>query len=68
VVHHFLRGLKSVKKKKKKKSHSDCSRGVGGYELQDQHDLIPASIHHQYDSPQGIGAFASEIMQTAPMP
>ena len=29
--------------------------------------LIPGSLHYEYDFPQGIGAFPSEIMQTAPM-
>ena len=31
-------------------------------------DLILGSIHHEYDFPEGIGAFPAEIMQTAPMP
>ena len=32
------------------------------------HELIPGSIHHEYDFPWGIGAVPSKIMQTAPMP
>jgi hypothetical protein len=28
----------------------------------------PGDIHHEYDFPEEIGAFPSEIMQTAPMP
>ena len=31
-------------------------------------NLIPGSIHHEHDFPWGIGAFPSEIIQTAPMP
>ena len=31
-------------------------------------DLIPASIHYEYDAPLGIGAFPSEIRLRAPMP
>ena len=36
--------------------------------FQDSHNLIRTSIHHEYEFPQGIGAFPSEIMQMAPMP
>ena len=31
-------------------------------------DLIRTSIHHEYDSPCGIGAVPSEVRLTAPMP
>ena len=29
---------------------------------------IRTNIHHEYDFPEGIGAFVSELMLTAPMP
>jgi hypothetical protein len=43
-------------------------RDVALRSLPPSNDLIPGSIHREYDLLQGIGVFPSESMQATPMP